>query len=131
MVCLLYKLAGLSPQGPADVEIKKAERLILLYEQSQAIISPVRERPQREMLERIRLHESFFSVASVKSLQYRGDEHDSVHTEFMETDPELERGADEDEYSEIEDVADGESVDSVCARRVLPARAERYRRCSC
>lgn len=63
------------------------------------------ERPHREMMEKSRFRETFFSLKSVAK-----ERPDSIHTEFMETDWD-----DEDIVSDMED--DGSSprhsIDSV------------------
>lgn len=66
------------------------------------------ERPHREMVEKSRLRETFFSLKSVAPARP-----DSVHTEFMETDWD-----DDDILSEMEDTGSSprQSIDSVSAQ---------------
>ncbi|KAK3941542.1 hypothetical protein QBC46DRAFT_340461 [Diplogelasinospora grovesii] len=70
-----------------------------------------RERPHREMLEKSRMPESFFTLSNVKQQQQQ-QRPISVHTEFMESDWEMEEDEeDDDDHSEIEDldpIEDGE-----------------------
>jgi hypothetical protein len=69
------------------------------------------------MLEKSR-HETFFSMASARTRPTSG--YQSVHTEFMETDWEM-----EDDYSEIEDLdglEDGESSPRISVGSVGPPR---------
>lgn len=63
------------------------------------------ERPHREMVEKSRFRETFFSLKSVAPPRP-----DSVHTEFMETDWD-----DDDILSEMEDTGSSrrQSIDSV------------------
>jgi hypothetical protein len=67
-----------------------------------------RERPQREMQEKTRPREVFFSAARVKDRPY------SVYTEFMESDTEIEHGDDQEdsevysEFGDLEGLEDGE-----------------------
>jgi hypothetical protein len=71
-----------------------------------------RERPQQEMLEKPRARELFFSAANMKNRT------NSVYTEFMESDFELEHNDDSihdddgevySEFGDLEGIEDGES----------------------
>lgn len=73
------------------------------------------ERPQQEMLEKSRGRDAFFSV---KSTKHRPN---SVYTEFMESDTEMEHGDDQDEdevYSEFGDLEGIEMGDGDCSPRI-------------
>ncbi len=73
-----------------------------------------RERPPKEMRQKARGRDAFFSASRLKDRPY------SVYTEFMESDTEIEHGDDHDDDSEVySEFGDLEGIDDgECSPRV-------------